>query len=694
MRTIFGCIIAEHSLSLVIAAGLLCGLGSWVTARLFFRTLDTTGLQKYGWHFLTALTAAVSIWCTHFIAMLGFHPGVPVGFDPVLTIVSLLIAVIGSTAGFVLAGNRGTGLAPALGGGIVGLSIAAMHYTGMTAYRVQGVMSWDRRLLVVSIVLAVGLSAVALQVAARRGRQARNLMAGLLVLATIGLHFTGMAALRITPAPIDGSFANPEALHALALAITATALVIVGAGLASYLIDDSVRAETVERLHHIAMNDTLTGLPNRASFNDRLDSEIALARENKGTFAFIGIDLNRFKEINDLRGHAAGDEVLRILGRRLKGLLRDGEFVARTGGDEFAALYRMGDRRDLSDFLGRLERALFKPLRLDGFEVQSGGSLGVAIWPDDTADKELLANNADLAMYRAKADPIRKICFYKPEMDEALRARRILAADLRDALARDQLSLHYQVQTSIATGRIRGYEALLRWEHPQIGSISPAEFIPLAEENGLILPIGEWVLRTACREAASWEPPYKIAVNLSAVQFVHADLAKLVRTVLAETGLSPERLELELTETTIFADRKRALHVLREIKALGVTIALDDFGTGYSSLDTLRAFPFDRIKIDRSFCCAAAANPQTLAIIRAVLGLGKSFGIPVLAEGIETYDQLSMLNSEGCDEAQGFLLGRPAPLGQIVGSGHITLTRESRTLRDGNGASARAEFAR
>lgn len=428
----------------------------------------------------------------------------------------------------------------------------------------------------------------------------------------------------------------------------------------------------VERLRRMAHTDTLTGLPNRAHFNDRLDLEMELAAQRNAQLALIRIDLNRFKDINDLRGHAAGDEVLRVLGLRMRGLLHedDGEFVARTGGDEFTATYRI-DPANPSDFLARLETALFQPLTVDGSEIVPGASFGVAIWPDNGADKESLVNNADLAMYRAKADPTRRICFYEAGMDEKVRARRGLAADLREALARDQLSLHYQVQTTINDGRIRGYEALLRWRHPAIGEISPTEFIPLAEENGMILEIGEWVLRTACREAAAWDPPYKVAINVSAVQFVHADLPRLVMETMLETGLSPDRLELELTESTIFADRERALHMLRQIKALGVSVALDDFGTGYSPLDTLRSFPFDRIKIDRSFFGSNAANPQTTAIIRAVLALGKSFGIPVLAEGIETYDQLSMLNDEGCDEAQGFLLGHPATLEEIARSGQM-----------------------
>ncbi|WP_242008474.1 putative bifunctional diguanylate cyclase/phosphodiesterase [Acetobacter ghanensis] len=343
------------------------------------------------------------------------------------------------------------------------------------------------------------------------------------------------------------------------------------------------------------------------------------------------------------------------------------------GGDEFQALCRVISGEQIKSFLHRLEEVLFKPIRFEDSEVLPGASLGVAIWPDHASDKEALINNADLAMYRAKADPGRHPCFYEPSMDEKVRTRRKLAVDLRQAVKAGQLAVCYQVQRVIATGEIRGYEALVRWNHPTRGTIMPDDFIPLAEESDLILQIGEWVLRTVCSEAVLWRQPYKVAVNLSGMQFVHTDIAHVVSTVLKETGLPPERLELELTESTIIADQVRALQVLRQIKDMGVSLALDDFGTGYSSLDTLRRFPFDRIKIDRSFFGASRASHQTQAVVHAVLALGKAFEIPVMAEGIETKDQLTMLNAAGCDEAQGFLLGRPAPLADIVKNGQITM---------------------
>ena len=670
MMRVISCVAMEHNLWLVLVAALVCSAGSWATIRLFLRAHEATGLQQIGWHFLTAVCAGSSIWCTHFIAMLAYDPGAPIAFDPVLTIASLFIAIAGTAAGFIAAAGR-TRIAGSFGGIIIGLAISGMHYTGMAAYHVDGLVEWDMTYLVVSIALSVLFACMAINVALNhRIRGHKYWAATILVVAIVSLHFTAMAALQVTPLAMRGDYTDPAALQAMALGVAVAGLIIIGTGLASYLIDDRTRSEAFRRLHHLAMNDALTGLPNRANFNDHLDHEIDRARELGGKVAIVGIDLDRFKEINDLWGHSAGDQALKTLAGRMSALLQDGEFVARLGGDEFAGVKRMKSQSDLVDFVSRLEAAFFAPIRIDGIEATTGASLGVAIYPNDAHNRETLVNNADLAMYRAKANVTRTVCFYEQAMDEAVRANRTLANDLRDAVENGQLDLHYQVQTSVSTGDVRGYEALLRWKHPTRGNIPPVEFIPLAEENGLILPLGEWVLRTACAKAASWEHPYKIAVNLSPVQFAHADLPKLVHEILLETGLRANRLELEITESTIIADKNRTLTILRRIKALGVTIAIDDFGTGYSSLETLRAFPFDKIKLDRSFMSEVETSPQAKAIIRAVLALGQSLDIPVLAEGVETQSQLSILRAEGCNEAQGFLLGRPAPFCELFALAH------------------------
>lgn len=667
----------QHDFALVALAALICLAGSWVTMKLFRRAAGVTGLQRAGWQILTAVAAGSSIWCTHFIAMLGFHPGVPFEFDPILTILSLLVAVIGSFAGFSLATNRNVRFAPVIGGGVVGLAVAAMHYTGMTGYAVQAIVTWNMPVLVLSIIFSVVFSAAAIQLIMTAHDARRQWLAVCtLVVSIVLLHFTGMVAFEVEPIGVTLVEPMQDAIQALALAIACVGLLIIGAGIASYVVDESVRSDSYEQLRRMAVTDSLTGLPNRLSFHARLDHEFDAAQARGQKVAMIGIDLDRFKEINDLRGHAAGDQVLRTLSARMSAMLKEGEFVARLGGDEFAAVKRMDSAGDLTDFLTRLEAALTETIRIDEYEVTPGGSVGVAIYPDDAADRESLISNADLAMYRSKASLTKEVAFYDPSMDELVRERRALANDLRDALDKDELDIHFQVQKAVSTGDIRGYEALVRWQHPERGDVSPSEFIPVAEENGLILRLGEWVLRHACAKAASWDPPYKVAVNVSPMQFAHTDLPKMILGILIETGLPANRLELELTETTIFADKERSLHILRQIKSMGVSIALDDFGTGYSSLETLRSFPFDKIKLDRSFVEQVERSEQTAAMVRAVLALGRSLKIPVLAEGIENSQQLSVLTAEGCDEVQGFLLGRPVPLARIVDAGQIVLKSE------------------
>ena len=422
------------------------------------------------------------------------------------------------------------------------------------------------------------------------------------------------------------------------------------------------------RISHLARNDSLTGLPNRTSFLERLASHTATAAEGEHV-ALLAIDLNRFKEVNDLYGHAVGDQLLCQIATNVKAALNEDEFIARLGGDEFVAMASVSSREDALAMAERLRQAIIQPIEIDHADLACGVSIGIALWPEDARDPSTLINNADLAMYRAKASLGTDICFYEAEMDQAVRARRRMTQALREALDREQFDLHYQVQTSVVTGLPTGYEVLLRWQPDGETFIPPADFIPLAEETGLILPIGEWVLRTACRQAAAWEEPHRIAVNLSPVQLGQIELPRLVHEILLETGLAPSRLELEITETAMISDMERTTHVLRQLKGLGVTIAMDDFGTGYSSLSTLRAFPFDKIKLDRSFMLELDGSPQARAIIRAVLALGESLDIPVLAEGVETAAQLAFLREQGCDEVQGYLLGLPSPEAEALEHG-------------------------
>jgi diguanylate cyclase len=668
MRVV-SCLFTEHNLWLVALAAVICISGSAITFGLYKRARERSGLQMCGWIFLTAVAAGSSVWCTHFVAMLAYEVSAPVSFDPLLTMASLVVAIVGCGVGFGLSATDEKRFSPEICGAIVGISASLMHYTGMAAYHVSGLIEWSTPYVAASVAIAALMSGLALREAVRKPRELSHYISmALFVLAIVGLHFTAMAAVQVTPLAGSANYMDQTAFAAIAVAVAGVGLMVIGTGVASYLIDERTSAETVERLRRMALNDALTGMPNRVHFGEYLDHELERAQANNWTIAVLGIDLNRFKEINDLHGHAAGDKALKVVGERFAELLEPGEFAARIGGDEFAAIKRYASLDDLHAFIARIESALSLPVRLDAVEAATGGSIGVALFPQDGEQASILVSNADLAMYRAKSEAGRTVCFYEKQMDEKARQRKTLTADLRRAIEREELQLHYQVQHAVETGDITGYEVLLRWRHRELGMVSPAQFIPIAEESGVIVEIGEWVLRTACREAQSWPQPHRIAVNISAVQLAHDDFATRVHAILVETGLSPGRLELELTETAIVADKVHALHLLRQIRALGVSVSIDDFGAGYSSLQTLRTFPFNKIKLDRSFTQGIEHDVQAKAIVRAVLALGKSLSIPVLAEGVETSEQLAILRLEGCDEAQGYYLGRPGPMPQSAGT--------------------------
>ncbi len=788
MFKIYNCIAYAHDLRLVGLAALVCVLASFAAINLLRHARKSHGQMRGLWLAVSAISTGFGIWATHFIAMLAFTPGIPSGYNIVLTILSLVAAILLTGAGLAVSLTQNWRHGPWIGGAIVAGGIAAMHYTGMAAFEVAGIILWDPLLVAASIVLGAAIGAVALPVGLHGNNEKWKIGgAVLLTLAICSHHFTAMAAVSIIPDPTMEI--SPSALPAgwLAVGVAIASFGIIGLALAGVVLDirDHRRSErevdrmrdlanasvegllvcdgevivsvntsfarlaglssanlvgarlescfpdqvartellsrsnqTVEtelrhldgsttpvelilrpivfagrphqvvavrdlqarknaeqHIYFLAHHDALTSLPNRSHFNARIDQEIAALSPGR-SLAVLCLDLDRFKEINDLFGHSAGDQVLQTVASRITAVLGERQMMARLGGDEFAIL--MPDVANPAA-ASRLAETILEALRTsdDTPETHVSTSIGIALCPEDATDRQALLTYADTALYRAKTEGRNTYRFFEARMGAEVRERRMLEHDLRHAIARDELRLVYQPQQEIQSGKIIGFEALLRWKHPTRGEISPAVFIPIAEETGAILQIGDWVLKTACREAATWTQPLKIAVNVSAVQLHNAKFVQELHQILLEFGLPPRRLEIEITETALVRDFNRTLGMLRQIKALGICIAMDDFGTGYSSLSTLRAFPFDRIKIDGSFIKSVNSNGQAATIVRAVLGLGRGLGLPVLAEGVETDAELQFLQDELCDEVQGYLLGRPAAIGSFRNLTHADVASDA-----------------
>ncbi|MCE5315088.1 MAG: EAL domain-containing protein [Armatimonadota bacterium] len=423
---------------------------------------------------------------------------------------------------------------------------------------------------------------------------------------------------------------------------------------------------TRETLRVQATHDPLTGLPNRLLFSDRLTQRLAQARRQEQPLAVMFLDLDRFKLINDTLGHNIGDMLLKSVSERLQGTLREVDTIARMGGDEFTIILSDIDNADSAVVVAdKVLQALAEPVILDGHELFVSASMGISLFPSDGGNAETLVQNADTAMYRAKEQGRNNYQLYTEAFNAAAVEKITLEHSLRRALARDEFLLHYQPQVSIGTGKVKGTEALIRWRQPNLGLVSPGQFIPLAEETGLILPISEWVLRTACTQNKAWQdaglPHMSIAVNISARQFEQNELTPMVENALEESGLDPRYLDLELTESTLMQNPDTAVSILQKLKDMGVRISVDDFGTGYSSLSYLKRFPIDAVKIDQSFVKDITSNPDDAAIAGAVVAMAHSLKLEVIAEGVETLDQLEFLRGLRCDEMQGYFVSPPVP---------------------------------
>jgi diguanylate cyclase (GGDEF)-like protein len=456
--------------------------------------------------------------------------------------------------------------------------------------------------------------------------------------------------------------------------------------------DISSLKQRESQILHLAYHDALTGLPNRTLFRQRIEEALANARARDTSVAVLCIDIDYFKNVNDSIGHAGGDALLHDLGARLRACFRDIDTIARLGGDEFGVVLVDLNRAETATKVAwRLLDVGNQPFDFHGQQVITGISIGVACSLTDGLDADKLIKNADLALYRAKADGRGTFRFFQAEMDAIAQARRALEIDLRLAVGKQQLELYYQPQISMNGNEVVAFEALVRWHHPKRGLIPPADFIPLAEETGIIVRLGEWVLRQACTDARSWPERIRVSVNFSPAQFKTRDLLQLVTRVLDETGLPPSRLEIEITESLLLRDGESNLNTLRSLKHLGIRISMDDFGTGYSSLSNLRSFPFDKIKIDRSFVHDIERSSEAAAIVHAVIGLGQSLGMSTCAEGVETRQQLVYLREEGCNEVQGYYYSEPKPVNEItqmLKEDHFKVDQQPTTNAIANGPEA------
>ena len=674
-----------------------------------------TANRERGNQLVGGLLIGLGISAMHYTGMSSFVTAGHIEWEAATIGASVVLGVIGSILALLVAGDARTFPRQVLAGLTLTLAVCAMHFTGMGAMTIVpdasvvvpdqlfsgGVMTLAVATITGLIVLS-GLGAVLIESTTSRSaleriRTLANAAYEGIVVVQNGVikdanaAFCELAGARLEDllgmALADGllSFDDDLGMRIDAQRREGHMHPVSGADpvpveVFARVMDDGARSETrgltvlairdlrerrsaEEKIRYLAEHDGLTGLPNRNALQARLRAALDRVEASGETLALVCVDLDHFKEANDLHGHMAGDALLVEAARRLQDSVSAPSFAARLGGDEFVVVQitDLDQPTAAAELAAQLLETLKEGMIYEGQDLAMAASLGVSLFPDDGRTGEALLANADMALYRAKENGRGAYRFFKREMDETIRERRNLARELRQAILDEDLVVHYQPQARACDGEILGFEALVRWRHPVRGMIPPLDFIPLAEETGLILPLGEWVLRKSCAEAAAWDKPLSIAVNLSPLQLNQPNLPQIVHEILIETGLSPLRLELEVTESALFKDYQRALDNLRRLKALGVRIAMDDFGTGFSSLSTLQSFPFDKIKVDKSFVENIHRDERATVIVKAVLGLGRSLDIPVVAEGVETDEQLQFLRGEDCAEVQGYAIGRPAP---------------------------------
>jgi diguanylate cyclase (GGDEF)-like protein/PAS domain S-box-containing protein len=769
MLRVVGSTLHDHDPGIVALGFLVCVLSASISAHLL--NPCRAGEQRAMRVGAAILAFSTGVWTTHFISILAFRSNLPLGFDLSLGALSLVIPAIAASAAIMIGPGTDRSIATIIIRGLIlSLGISAMHFVGMRALLLPGVLHHQPGLVFCSLGISTICTTAAVWLLARQNPGWASVV---LTLGVTSMHFVAMGSMTIEPtselfatsmgisktglvfvtggacfailALATGAFIldrhltdrlAKEARRFRALAdatfeglifessgrITdvnramcqlagSGASTLIGLRLADLIpglaltqrssddpmehvlllkdghtrpvevlwrdvsyhggqvvaVRDLSRQKAAElQIDRLARFDSLTGLANRDMFDQQLHKALDQADHSKRGVAVLYLNLDRFGTVNEALGPQAAEQILVQTARRLTAMVRETDTVARMGGDEFAIIQVMAEQSwNATALAGRIVTEIGLPFSVNDQPVALTASVGMALYPADGATSQDLMKNAGLGLRQAKLDGRARWRRFEPGMDVLLRSKRSLELDLQIALKEGQFSLNYQPFVKIESEQLVGYEALLRWDHPERGRISPVEFIPIAEECGFIVEIGSWVLATACAEAVSWDNPMIVAVNLSPTQFAQPGIIATVADVLRQTGLPPERLELEITEGTLMGDTENALKILTSLKALGVKIAMDDFGTGYSSLSYLRKFPFDKIKIDRSFISDVEDDAEAETIVQTIIAMGRSLRLDVTAEGVETTRQLAMLRTHGCTFAQGYLLGRPAPAGQL-----------------------------
>jgi diguanylate cyclase len=673
-------LIGAYSYWLVLVSLVVASLASFTALDLASRISASNGLSGRLWLLGGAFSMGTGIWSMHFIGMLAFRLPIPMGYDVPVTLLSMLIAVV--VSGFALLMVTRNTLSKRnllIGAVLMGLGISSMHYTGMAAMDVSPPIRYNLWLVAASIGVAIAASLAALWIAFTLRSNASRLIyaklgsAVIMGMAIVGMHYTGMAAAGFAPDTICTTGTTVDNFW-MAATITVVTLLILCETLVLSVFDARMASKTATmaaslqevnaELQHMVLHDALTKLPNRLLLVDRIQQAVQECKRSKTMCAVLFVDLDRFKTVNDSLGHFVGDELLRAVAERLRSAVRHEDTVSRLGGDEFVILLRHVVHAEDAVLVARkIIEVLGRPIPSHTHDLHITCSIGISLYPHDGESAETLIMSADVAMYHVKKSGRNDFQFFTKEMSTFFPQRLALENELRKALEGGQFVLHYQPKVDVASGKLTGVEALVRWNHPERGLVPPAEFIPLAEETGLIIPLGRWVLREACSQNKIWQsqglPNLRIAVNISGVQFQQKDLVDSIARALAESALDPHCLELEITESVVMQNASEAIVMLEKLSKMGVDISIDDFGTGYSSLSYLKRFSIHKLKIDQSFIRDISQNQDDAAIVQAIIALAHSLRLRVVAEGVEHEEQLQFLRSLGNDEYQGYFHSKP-----------------------------------